>query len=324
MKRSQRSAVVMPSELINVEHPFYSSPSVHLGMLEDKVRTTAFERALQKIIQGGEKILDIGTGTGILALFAARIGASKVYATEAVTSTFHLAKKNIIRNHLTEKIRVIQFRGKRLKIPGKVDIIVSECLGHFGFDENMVKVVAESKGFLRKRGVFIPRNISLYVAAAYAPRIYERFVTPWEKKHYAFDFFPMRKNAVERIYIATFRHDELLSKPMQIIDYKVGDPASNLKGTVALEVLRDGVIHGLVGWFEAQLADDVILSTSPFSASTHWEQSFLPFHDPITVKAKDILFLNLGIRSVGKGNKVEFTWDVSSQQGVNCHMSIIV
>jgi len=56
-KRSQRASVVMPSELINVEHPFYNSPSVHLAMLKDDVRVIAFKAALEKLITFNKTIL---------------------------------------------------------------------------------------------------------------------------------------------------------------------------------------------------------------------------------------------------------------------------
>ena len=91
MKRSQRAKVVMPSELINVEHPFYNSPSVHAEMLSDQVRTRAFQRAIKKLVKNKE-VLEIGTGTGVLSLFAATFGAHHVTATESADEIFEITK----------------------------------------------------------------------------------------------------------------------------------------------------------------------------------------------------------------------------------------
>src|ERR1051326_267702 len=145
MRRSQRSPVVMPSELINVAHPFYSSPSVHLAMLQDKVRTLAFEAAFRKLVRRDSAVLDLGTGTGILAMLAAKLGARKVYASEIEGFMFRAAQHNISSNGLDKRVHLVACNGERLRLPERVDIIASECLGHFGFDENMVRVVSDAK-----------------------------------------------------------------------------------------------------------------------------------------------------------------------------------
>ena len=68
-------------------------------MLEDHKRTGAYYQAVMsnKRQFAGKVVLDVGTGSGILAIFAAKAGARKVYAVEA-TSIATSARKLIEHN----------------------------------------------------------------------------------------------------------------------------------------------------------------------------------------------------------------------------------
>lgn len=310
MLRSKRSRVVMPSELINVEHPFYNSPSVHKGMLDDEVRTLSFKRALEKTIKPNSIVLDIGTGTGILAAFAVRCGAQKVYALESSDEIFDAAKDMFKRNKLNTKIKLVRYRkGQKLDIPKNIDIIVSECLGHFAFDENMISAVSSYKKFLRPDGIFIPSQISLFLSPVFAPEVYNYYVTTWENPIYGFDFSNMRSRALNRIYVATVDPNNFLAKPINILDYTLGSSAEVLDGKGSFEITQHGVLHGFVGFFETMLAEGVILSTSPINPITHWEQVILPV-DCIEVKKGDIINVKLGIQSFRNSNRVKFKWSI--------------
>ena len=60
----------------------FSSPSIHISMLDDKTRTQAFITAIQKQVEPDSVVVDLGTGTGILAMAAALAGAGKTIAIE--------------------------------------------------------------------------------------------------------------------------------------------------------------------------------------------------------------------------------------------------
>jgi predicted RNA methylase len=74
--------------------PAYAEFETHRTMLRDRIRTETFRRALEAAVKPGDVVLDVGTGTGILGLFAARAGAAKVYAVEQ-TSIARLAEELI-------------------------------------------------------------------------------------------------------------------------------------------------------------------------------------------------------------------------------------
>ncbi len=316
----------MPSELINVEHPFYNSPSVHLAMLKDDVRVIAFREALEKLIKPNESVvLEIGTGTGILSLISASLGAKKVFATEAANGMIEVSRESFLKNQKEDHVDLIPIEnGKKPMLPGNVDIIVSECLGHFAFDENMVKVVAESKTLLNKKGHFVPRRIRLFLATTTSSNIFSTYIEPWNHEFFTFDFSHVKKKAVEQIYVKTFLPDDLNSDSVQVIDYCVGDSIDYLDGSAKILIKSKGLIYGLVGWFAAELADNVWLCTSPFLSSTHWEQVYLPFSEPLAVECGAELNVNLIITSSSVDNKVVFSWEVTDTKNFICEVSAVI
>jgi len=307
----------MPSELINVEHPFYTSPSVHREMLDDTVRTLAFKAALQELIAKKEKpwVLDIGTGSGVLAMFAAQAGAEKVFATEAEGPMFEAAKMNIQRSGLEGKVELLKYvDGRKLKLPRQVDIIVSECLGHFGFDENMITAVSGCKEYLRPNGTFLPRSVALFAALASVPDTHNDLVSTWDKKRYGLDFSAMKGSALRKIYVQTFTKDSIVSNSARLVDYKLGEQCDALNGTNIVTASKDATVHGLAGWFESKLTENIVLSTSPYEKKTHWEQVFLPMENPIKVAKGDKISVKLNVKNHSDSNEVTFAWEILTKK----------
>ena len=116
----------------------------HGSMLQDEVRCKAFRDALFEVVTPDSVVLDIGAGTGILSIFAAQAGAEKVYAVER-TPVAQAAREIIESNGLSDRITVIQGEMESLELPEKVDVIVSEWLGGYGVDENLLPIVIQAR-----------------------------------------------------------------------------------------------------------------------------------------------------------------------------------
>ena len=137
-------------------------------MLEDHKRTSAYFNACMKnrSVFEDKVVLDVGTGSGILAIFAAKAGARKVYAVEA-TDMAKFAKRLIARQgkDLEERIEVIQGVIESVEIPEKVDIIISEWMGYFLLRESMLDSVLVARDrFLKPDGALYPSHATMYMA----------------------------------------------------------------------------------------------------------------------------------------------------------------
>eukprot|EP01017_Pseudomicrothorax_dubius_P006635 TRINITY_DN11934_c0_g1_i6.p1 TRINITY_DN11934_c0_g1~~TRINITY_DN11934_c0_g1_i6.p1 ORF type:complete len:189 (-),score=49.61 TRINITY_DN11934_c0_g1_i6:777-1343(-) len=118
----------------------YSHFGIHEEMLKDKVRTEGYRKAIVDNVHlfKDKIVLDVGCGTGILSIFAAKAGAKHVYAVENANIAKH-AQDIIRENNLTEKITVIKSKIEEAELPvPKVDIIISEWMGYFLLYESML------------------------------------------------------------------------------------------------------------------------------------------------------------------------------------------
>ncbi len=124
-------------------------------MCQDKSRLLAYEEALKKV-SPGKIVVDVGAGTGVLSIFAAKGGASKVYAIEnaAIVSTL---SREIRAKKLEDSIKIMNCLAEEAPLDNLVaDIIVSEWMGYFLLCERMLpSVLAVRDKCLSKTGLIV-------------------------------------------------------------------------------------------------------------------------------------------------------------------------
>ena len=137
----------------------YSSFHIHEEMLKDSVRTRTYQRSIEDNPEDFKDkiVLDIGCGTGILSIFAARAGAKHVYAVENAEIAI-FAREIIKKNGLESKITVLKGKMEEVVLPvEKVDIIISEWMGYFLLYESMLDCVLWARDkYLVKGGKMLP------------------------------------------------------------------------------------------------------------------------------------------------------------------------
>ena len=137
-------------------NPFtvYYAQLLHQGnMLQDYVRTGTYRHAFMSNTTDftDKVVLDVGTGTGILALFAVQAGARKVYAVEASESA-DVARTLVAANGYADKIEIIQGKLEEINLPEQVDIIISEPIGFLLVHERMLETYAVARERFLKPG----------------------------------------------------------------------------------------------------------------------------------------------------------------------------
>lgn len=274
-----------------MEHYFlnYASLEQQRWMVADEPRTTAFARAIAEVVKPGDVVIDVGAGTGVLSLLAAKAGARRVIAVERSGMAAH-ARQLIEHNGMSDIIEVFEGDAHQLVLDEEADVIVSEWLGHMAYVENMFDVVmAVRDAWLKPGGVMIPATVDLMLAPVDAADLHDDFGAGfWQRDIHGIDFSCFTKVELDMGYAKKLELPaELVIGPgermhtLETVSAKPGDEWS--EGSIVLTIKRGGMLSGFVGWFSTQLSPNVVLDTSPHKVCTHWEQTFFPFH-PIEVK----------------------------------------
>jgi len=263
----------------------------HRDFIVDEVRTGAFRAAIRQLVSSDTVVLDLGTGCGPLAFFAAEAGARRVIAIEQQHSA---DVASFLARHLGYTIDVIHARSTKTDVPELADLLVTETLGSFGLEERILTSVIDAKKRLLKPGsILIPSALTLVAVPVEMPAEYERLVTTWRTSKYGFDLSPLVVFASNSYYAADVDASHYLADPAETIAISLAaiDDA-NVRGRAVFSATRGGMLHGFGGWFRATLAPGIELSNAR-PGETHWRQVFLPVEHPIAVNAGTNIELEL-------------------------------
>lgn len=275
-------------------------------MLADKPRMNFYYEAINRHVKAGDCVVDLGTGTGILAAFASRAGAGKVYAVDHSSIIDHaqrLAAENGIQNVNFEDVHSTKFYPSE-----EVDVILHEQIGDFLFDEAMVPNVCDLRDrLLKPGGLILPSQFELFCEPI-SLNDDRRVPFIWELTDvHGFDFSSLansRPQNTEYYGIAScdlgvVKH--FLGEPTPIMEvdlHTVTESSMPLEVKLRRKVERSGPIDGLAVYMKAKVDNDLILSSSPLDPgrAPHWgfrilrlDQSYAEIGEEleITLTAKD-------------------------------------
>ena len=268
----------------------------YADMLADRVRMDAFEAAIHKVVREGDVVVDLGAGLGVLGFIALKAGASKVYAIEQRDS-IRLARQVAEHNGLADRVVFLEKSSRDCKLPEGADVLVSETLGSFAVDENTLAFTIDARErFLKPGAAMIPSALKLWVTPVEVPEVFARRVDVWREVA-GIDYSPAIDAQLSKLLVDSVDTSNLLAAPQLFAAIDLMEATPNaLRGSMRFRVERDGVLHGLGGWFEAFLCDDVVLNTAPDQPTTHWKQAVFPLRAPVPVSSGDVLEVELSIK----------------------------
>ncbi len=151
-------------------------PDWHFSIVQDEGRNQAWEDAIKAAVREGDTVLDIGAGTGLLAMMAARAGAGQVISCEMNPAVAATAAAIVAANGYAEKVKVVGCHSTELDMEAiagrKADVIVSEIIANDMIGEGAIDVIADAaRRLLAPGGKMIPSSGEVRVALGYWPRL---------------------------------------------------------------------------------------------------------------------------------------------------------
>ncbi|XP_011707717.1 PREDICTED: putative protein arginine N-methyltransferase 9 isoform X1 [Wasmannia auropunctata] len=263
----------------------------HFTMLNDKQRNNAFERAIRKrVSQGYDTVLDVGTGTGLLSLYARDAGAAKVYACECSEAMTLIAKEVFKSNNATD-INLIPKLSFDLKvpvdIPERVKLIVTETFDAGLFGELVIpSMINVHMNILDLNGMVIPMGATVYTAVIECEHIRYRSSVIFDriKGHCPLNFDNVSvlsddeyydTENLERVQINYVTEPQLLfsvnfNDLLELYEFC----KDGIKQMLQTKCRYDGIIDGLITWFKLHLDEEITLDSS--DGKSCWQFAVFP------------------------------------------------
>ncbi len=279
-------------------------------MLADQPRMNFYHAAITRHIQPGDRVIDLGTGTGILAAFASRRGAKQVYAIDhspILATAKALALANGIQN-----VDFISTHSTKFSLTEKVDVILHEQMGDCLFDESMVANITDLRDrLLKPGGLILPSLFELYCEPITTK---DEFRIPfiWELNVHGYDYSSLEKQRPQEPGYYNLR-----SGDRGLIRSCLGTPEPLL--TVDLHTLKEtdlprdihfkrvvttpGRLDGYAVYFKARVGQDLMMTTDPLNTgrAPHWGFRILRTEDQ-ELEMGDVLEVTL---TVDRWNDIE-------------------
>lgn len=298
----------------------YARLSIHRWMLRDTVRNEAYREALARVVKPGDVVIDVGAGTGIMSIFAVQAGAAKVYAVER-TAIAAVARRLIERNGMSDRIEVVQSDLEDAEIPGSVDVIVSEWMGGFGVDENMLApVVIARRRWLRPGGTMVPGAVTAVLAPTFIEEV-DDAQHHWRSRPHGVDLDLVAELSADETVMSqcAIDVDDLLAAPQPMWRHDAGtctleEADSPFEARLSFTATRDGTLSALAAWFDAEMGGGVRLTNAVGAPATHWGRFVFGLDRPIAIRAGATIATHVRCDPAAQGG-TETYWSVQIDDG---------
>lgn len=263
-------------------------PRWHFKIIHDEARNAIYEHALQKYVTPSATVLEIGSGTGILAMLAARAGAKHVYTCEMEPALAEVARENIRKNGFDKKITVIPKKSTELVIgqdlPERADLVVSELVDNLLLGENILPIMEDACArLLTPKAAILPKRVSAngFLVGG----------SEWTRHCRVNSVSGFDLSALNRFSYNVSRPQipgeltGIFSEPVEIFyfEFNFEQYFADEQKSLEIPVTASGVVDGFLQWIKISFDDKLNFENAPLQRSC-WEPILHLFSRPVQVK----------------------------------------
>jgi len=270
----------------------YAHFGIHEEMLKDEVRMRAYRSAIcnNRHLFRDKIVLDVGCGTGIMSMFAAKSGAKRVFGVDY--SDIVLQGMQIVKdNNLEDVVTLLKGKVEEIELPvEKVDIIISEWMGYCLLYEAMLQTVLFARDkWLKPDGIILPDKATMNLTAIEDADYKDDKINFWDNV-YGFNMSCIKKMAIQEPLVDVVDAKQVMSGTCRLYTIDIATiKTEELSFTVPFRLVatRDDFCHAFVVSFDMEFSKchkPVFFSTGPHAQYTHWKQTVFYLDDVLSVK----------------------------------------
>ena len=263
---------VEDAEYLHLGKPDASFPQYHFAMLRDDARARAYDDAIARQVrrviesEGSARVLDVGAGSGLLSMMAARAGASVAVACEWHGALAAVARRCVAANGLSSRVTVARAdaakleRGKLGVPPEGCNVVVFDL-----FDAGLTGEHATWMLDQARRNVLSPDAVVVPAAAT----MYCMGVEAYTSEVCGFDLSAFNKYRWDKTYETTRMADtphRALTRPKKCFEFFFDGSrgrAAGRESVLRLETIASGYMNAVVFWFDLHMDEHETITTAP-------------------------------------------------------------
>lgn len=261
-------------------------PRWHFVMMNDRWRNEAYDAAISRAIRRFREttgrpplVLEIGAGSGLLSMMAARAGAEHVVACEMVRPVAVAAAEIVARNGFSDRVTIHHKKSSDLvvgvELPRRADLLVSEIFDAGLLGEYVLAALSHAREHLLQPGAaIVPARASVWMMPIESPEVREHFRAD-NANACGFDlelFNRFAKLTYEQLPLRRYKF-EALADPVAVLDFDFTADVPDRERVISVMPTRSGYLHAWVFWFTLDFDGESFFDTGPYSERTSWAQA---------------------------------------------------
>ena len=286
-------AMNIKSEVLN-----RNVPNWHIAMMNDAERNNFYLSALKSVIKDDSNVLEIGSGSGLLSIMAANLGAKEVNSCETNSVIANKAMEIIKDNNLSNKINIISKKSNDIKVGEDIkklaDVLVSEIFSSSLLGEDVIPSLEDAKQrLISKNAKIIPEYGSIMIALFGGEDIGKNIYTEnFEKINLKkFNNIIPRKHVVHREDL----NIDLLSNPLEAFRFDFVNKNTFLPESKKIEIktIKNGKCYGVIQWIKMEMNNGLKYENNPenLTKASGWQRILYNFDSPIELSSNQKLII---------------------------------